>query len=80
MNGFASGHMASTPKGYMTSRLVPSDTPMALAGAVRDATRDMRALLGSHSINVDYLEIALLGHAESWDGEGRRWVHVCWGF
>lgn len=80
MNGFASGPLASTPKGYMTSRLVPSDNPMALAEAVRGATQDMRALLDSLSINVDYLQIALLGHTESWDGEGQRWVHVCWGF
>lgn len=78
--GDAGGSRGSASKKYMTSRPVASNDPGTVAEAVRAATRDMKALLHSHAIDVEYMDIALLGHSESWDGEGQRWVHVIWGF
>lgn len=63
---------------FTASRQVKSDTPEAAASAVREATTELHEILNQHGIDVSFDAIALLGHSESWDGEGQRWVHVSW--
>ena len=65
-------------KPYDASRRVESDQPEAVVTAVREATRELREKLGRDGIDVSFQDLALLGHSESWDGEGQRWVHVAW--
>lgn len=67
--------MSST---YEASRPVSSDTPDAIAAAVRAATKELSETLQSKGIDVAYEDIARLGHSESWDEEGQRWVQVVW--
>lgn len=52
---------------YAASRPVKSDTPEAVASAVRAATQELRDILQSHGIDTSYEDIALLGHTESWE-------------
>jgi hypothetical protein len=63
---------------YAASRRVKSDNPEVVASAIRAATQELRDILQSHGIDATFDDIALLGHTESWDGEGQRWVHVAW--
>ncbi len=65
-------------KPYDASRRVESDRPEAVVTAVREATRELREKLERDGIDVSFQDLALLGHSESWDGEGQRWVHVSW--
>ena len=66
----------STP--HEASRRVESDNPEAVVTAVREATQELRDNLERDGIDVTFQDLALLGHSESWDGEGQRWVHVAW--
>jgi hypothetical protein len=70
--------MVSMTKPYESSRRVESDSPDAVVTAVREATRELRDGLQRDGIEVSFQDLALLGHSESWDGEGQRWVHVAW--
>ncbi|MET3923599.1 hypothetical protein [Arthrobacter sp. UYEF20] len=63
---------------YEASRPVSSDTPDDIAAAVRAATKELSETLQSHGIDVAFEDIARLGHSESWDDEGQRWVQVVW--
>ncbi|XAS67697.1 hypothetical protein V3C33_20170 [Micrococcaceae bacterium Sec5.7] len=63
---------------FAASRRVTSDGPEVVALAVREATQELRDTLQSHGIDATFEDLALLGHSESWDGEGQRWVHVSW--
>lgn len=63
---------------YSASARVASDSPEEVAKAVRAATEELRETLDRHSITVSFDDIALLGHSESWDAEGQRWVQVEW--
>lgn len=63
---------------YSASARVASDKPEEVAAAVRAATEELRETLRRHQIEASFEDIALLGHSESWDGEGQRWVHVDW--
>lgn len=63
---------------YDASRPVESDTPEAVTSAVRDATKDLSETLQRQGIDVAFEDIARLGHTESWDDEGQRWVQVTW--
>jgi hypothetical protein len=63
---------------YSASHRVTSDNPEVVAAAVRAATVELRGSLRRHLIEASFDDIALLGHSESWDGEGQRWVHVDW--
>ncbi|QCB95987.1 hypothetical protein E5206_02755 [Arthrobacter sp. PAMC25564] len=63
---------------YAASRLVTSDDHEVVTSAVREATQELRDTLQHHGIHSTFEDIALLGHSESWDGEGQRWVHVSW--
>jgi hypothetical protein len=69
------GAMTST---YDASRPVESDTPEAVNAAVRDATSELSETLKREGIEVAFEDIARLGHTESWDDEGQRWVQVTW--
>lgn len=70
--------MVSMSATYAASRRVTSDSPEVVATAVREATQELRDTLQRHGIDATFEDIALLGHSESWDGEGQRWVHVSW--
>lgn len=70
--------MASMTELYTSSRPVASDVPEAATAAVREATEELRDTLSARGIDVSFQDIALLGHTESWDSEGQRWVHVIW--
>ena len=70
--------MVPMSKPYEASRRVESSTPEAVATAVREATHELRDELQRDGIEVSFQDLALLGHSESWDGEGQRWVHVAW--
>ena len=70
--------MASMTATYEASRPVTSDTPEAVTAAVREATEELRETLQRHGIDASFDDLALLGHSESWDGEGQRWVQVSW--
>jgi hypothetical protein len=63
---------------YDASRPVESDAPEAVNAAVRDATSELSETLRRHGIEVAFEDIARLGHSESWDDEGQRWVQVTW--
>jgi len=63
---------------YSASRPVASDNPEEVAAAVRAAIEELRETLRGHGIDVSFDDIALLGHTESWDDEGQRWVNVDW--
>ncbi|WP_427131061.1 hypothetical protein [Pseudarthrobacter sp. S9] len=63
---------------YSASRRVASDSPEEVTAAVRAAIEELRETLQRHSIEATFDDIALLGHSESWDGEGQRWVQVDW--
>ena len=63
---------------YSASRPVASNNPEEVAAAVRAATEELRETLRGHGIEVSFDDIALLGHTESWDDEGQRWVNVDW--
>ncbi|WP_146070360.1 hypothetical protein [Arthrobacter sp. GMC3] len=63
---------------YSASRPVTSDTPDVVSAAIREATTELHEILGSNGIEVSFEAIALLGHTESWDSDGQRWVHVTW--
>jgi hypothetical protein len=65
-------------KTYSASRPVASDNPEEVAAAVRAAIEELRGTLRGHGIDVSFDDIALLGHTESWDDEGQRWVNVDW--
>ena len=65
-------------KTYSASRPVSSDNPEEVAAAVRAATEELRDILQRHGIEASFEDIALLGHSESWDDEGQRWVNVDW--
>ena len=65
-------------KSYSASRPVSSDNPEVVAAAVRAATEELRDILQRQGIEVSFDDIALLGHSESWDDEGTRWVEVDW--
>ena len=69
------GAMTST---YDASRPVESDTPESVTAAVRDATSELSETLQREGIEVAFEDIARLGHTESWDDEGQRWVQVTW--
>lgn len=70
--------MASMTAIYDASRPITSDAPEAVAAAVREATGELRETLQRHGIDASFDELALLGHSESWDADGQRWVHVSW--
>ena len=70
--------MVPMSKPYEASRRVESDNPEAVVTAVREATSELRDELQRDGIDVSFQDLALLGHSESWDGEGQRWVHVAW--
>jgi hypothetical protein len=70
--------MATAPKIYMASGKVPSGDAQAVKTAVRAAIRELQEMLHAHGIEASFADIALLGHSESWDHEGQRWVHVRW--
>ncbi|MCU1548198.1 MAG: hypothetical protein JWO29_1149 [Arthrobacter sp.] len=70
--------MGSMSETYETSRRVTSDSPEEVASAVRAATQELRDTLQSHGVDATFEDLALLGHSESWDGDGQRWVHVSW--
>jgi len=70
--------MVPMTKPYEASRPVGSDGPESITSAVREATQDLRDQLQRDGIAVTFQDLALLGHSESWDGEGQRWVHVAW--
>ncbi|ALE06229.1 hypothetical protein AL755_13430 [Arthrobacter sp. ERGS1:01] len=61
---------------YTASRPVISDA--AVISAIREATIELHEILGAHGIDMSFEAIALLGHTESWDSDGKRWVHVMW--
>jgi hypothetical protein len=63
---------------YDASRPVESDAPEAVNAAVRDATSELSETLRRHGIEVAFEDIARLGHSESWDDDGQRWVQVTW--
>ncbi|QCB97813.1 hypothetical protein E5206_13555 [Arthrobacter sp. PAMC25564] len=63
---------------YEASRRVTSNTPEVVASAVREAIQELRDTLQRHGIAAAFDDLARLGHTESWDGEGQRWVHVSW--
>lgn len=63
---------------YDASRPVESDTPEAVTAAVRDATTELTETLRREGIEAGFEDIARLGHTESWDDEGQRWVQVSW--
>ncbi|WP_026555042.1 hypothetical protein [Arthrobacter sp. 35W] len=63
---------------YSASRRISSDSPEAIASVVRAATDELHDILKNHGIEASFADIALLGHTESWDGEGQRWIHVYW--
>ncbi|MGY3379433.1 hypothetical protein ACVWYS_001390 [Arthrobacter sp. TE12231] len=63
---------------YSASRPVASDNPEEVAAAVRAATEELRETLRGLGIEASFDDIALLGHTESWDDEGQRWVNVDW--
>jgi hypothetical protein len=63
---------------YSASRPVASDRRDVIDAAVRAATEELRETLHSHGIDVSFDELAQLGHSESWDDEGQRWVNVDW--
>ena len=63
---------------YDASRPVESDAPEAVNAAVREATRELSETLSRHGLDVAFEDIARLGHSESWDDEGQRWVQVTW--
>jgi hypothetical protein len=65
-------------KSYSASRPVSSDNPEVIAAAVRAATEELRDILRRQGIEASFEDIALLGHSESWDDEGTRWVEVEW--
>ncbi|MFF2246881.1 hypothetical protein ACFVTM_22245 [Arthrobacter sp. NPDC058130] len=65
-------------KTYSASRPVSADTPEDVAAAVRAATEELRDTLRRQGIESSFEDIALLGHSESFDNEGQRWVHVEW--
>ncbi|MDQ0850438.1 hypothetical protein QFZ65_002376 [Arthrobacter sp. B3I9] len=69
------GSMSST---YDASRPVESDAPEAVNAAVREATRELSETLRRNGHEVAFEDIARLGHTESWDDEGQRWVQVTW--
>jgi predicted glycosyl hydrolase (DUF1957 family) len=70
--------MASMSEQYMASRPVNSDAADAVTSAIREATKELHESLGTHGIDVAFEDIALLGHTESWDSDGQRWVQVIW--
>jgi len=70
--------MATAPKIYIVSGRVPSGDSRAVKTAVRAATRELQETLRANGIEASFADIALLGHSESWDHEGQRWVHVRW--
>ena len=70
--------MVPMSKAYSASRPVTSDNPAVIAAAVRAATEDLRETLRRQGIETSFEDIALLGHSESWDDDGQRWVHVEW--
>ncbi|WP_427018104.1 hypothetical protein ACQCSX_05760 [Pseudarthrobacter sp. P1] len=63
---------------YSASGRITADSPEAIASAVRAATEELHGILQNHGIDASFDDIALLGHSESWDGEGQRWIHVYW--
>ena len=65
-------------KTYSASRPVASDNPEVVAAAVRAATEELRDTLQRNGIEASFEDIALLGHSESWDDEGQRWIKVDW--
>jgi hypothetical protein len=70
--------MVSMSATYEASQPVTSDSPEEVASAVRTATQELRDTLQHHGITATFEDLALLGHSESWDGDGQRWVHVSW--
>jgi hypothetical protein len=70
--------MVSMSAAYEASRRVASDSTEEVASAVRAATQELRDTLQSHGITATFEDLALLGHSESWDDDGQRWVHVSW--
>lgn len=70
--------MEPMSKPFEASRPVESDNADAVTSAVRDATHELRDKLQRNGIEVSFQDLALLGHSESWDDEGKRWVHVAW--
>ncbi len=70
------GSMSSAP--YSASRPVPSNKPEELNAAVREATEELVETLQRNGIEASFDDIALLGHSESFDDEGQRWVEVEW--
>jgi len=70
--------MATTPKTYIASGRILAGGPAAVENAVRRAVLDLQERLHAQGIDVSFADIALLGHSESWDHEGKRWVHVRW--
>ena len=70
--------MGPMTKPYEASRPIESDNPEAVTSAVREATNELRDTLQRDGIVVSFQDLALLGHSESWDDEGQRWVHVAW--
>jgi hypothetical protein len=63
---------------YDASRPVESDAPEAVNAAVREATSELTETLRRNGMEVAFEDIARLGHSESWDDEGQRWVQVTW--
>ena len=63
---------------YSASRPVGSDSRDVIDAAVRAATEELRETLHRHEIDVSFDDLARLGHSESWDDEGQRWVNVDW--
>jgi hypothetical protein len=63
---------------YSASRPVGSDSKDVIDAAIRAATEELRETLHRNGIEVSFEDIARLGHTESWDDEGQRWVNVDW--
>jgi hypothetical protein len=70
--------MANMGATYSASSRITADSPEAIASAIRAATEELRDILKTHGVDASFADIALLGHTESWDGEGQRWIHVYW--
>lgn len=57
---------------------IESDSPESVESAVCNATGELQEILHSRGISASFDDIAHLGHSESWDDDGQRWVQVDW--
>lgn len=57
---------------------IDADSPENVESAVRNAIGELQEILQSHGMDASFTDIAKLGHSESWDDDGQRWVQVEW--